>query len=360
MAEDAAEDSAGIGPRPVAPAYLRPTAANSAPHVPSAQHVTPIHRMGEVTSTQDEAGRRLDAGEKAPFAVTARRQQAGRGRLGRRFVSPDGGNVYLTYAHSTGLAPSQRTWMPLVAGLAAVSAIDEVLGAVDVLGTGEVTGASGASGAAGASRVGIGLKWPNDLQTADGRKLGGILVEGRGAQGVLIGIGINLRGPVRDGDGTAVPGAAWLLGEAGIRDGEGPCAPGATRRPERIEDLGDRIAEAIIRSLSSELAALESTDGDAVTAGTAHRYTMTCLTVGQLVRVDPLGETSTGGATPPALVGTAVGIDGRGRLMIDPGDPRADGPVAVDVGDVKHVRPGGPARPTRDADRGVEQEDHST
>ena len=46
--------------------------------------------------------------------------------------------------------------------------------------------------------------------------------------------------------------------------------------------------------------------------------------------------------------------------MVDPVDPLAEGPVAVDVGDVKHVRPGGPARLTRDADRGVEQEDHST
>lgn len=345
-------DSASIGPRPATVTHLR---ASSAPRSPSAARLPavpqspPIHRSGEVSSTQDEAGRRLDAGEQAPFAVTARRQQAGRGRLGRRFVSPDGGNVYLTYAHSTRLAPSQRTWMPLVAGLAAISAVDAV---------------------AGASGVRIGLKWPNDLQTADGRKLGGILVEGRGAQGVLIGIGINLRGPVRDGDGTVVPGAAWLLGEAGIRDGAETAPaeaapaeaspPGGTRRPEQLGELGDRIATAIVRSLGAELAALESTDGDAVTAGSAHRYTMTCLTIGQLVRVDPLGGGGAYGAPLPALVGTAVAIDDRGRLMVDPVDPLVEGPVAVDVGDVKHVRPGGPARPTRDADRGVEQEEHST
>ena len=87
---------------------------------------------------------------------------------------------------------------------------------------------------------------------------------------------------------------------------------------------------------------------------------MTCLTIGQLVRVDPLGGGGAHGAPLPALVGTAVAIDDRGRLMVDPVDPLAEGPVAVDVGDVKHVRPGGPARLTRDADRGVEQEDHST
>ena len=233
-------DTVDIDPRPAVATH---PLAGSAPSSPSAARLPaglqspPIHRSGEVSSTQDEAARRLDAGEQAPFAVTARRQQAGRGRLGRRFVSPDGGNVYLTYAHSTRLAPSQRTWMPLVAGLAAVSAVDEV---------------------AGASGVRIGLKWPNDLQTADGRKLGGILVEGRGAHGVLIGIGINLHGPVRDGDGTVVPGAAWLLGEAGIRDGAesapgdsvpaaaAPVAaspPGGTQRPEQNEELGDRIAD---------------------------------------------------------------------------------------------------------------------
>lgn len=321
-----AEHPAGTGARPA------PPQPPSSPQTPS------IHRLGEVTSTQDEAGRRLDEGERAPFVVTARRQRAGRGRLGRRFVSPDGGNVYLSYAHSTALELSRRTWLPLVAGLAAVSALDAV---------------------AGSGGVRIGLKWPNDLQTADGRKLGGILVEGRGAQGVLIGIGINLRGPVRDGDGTEVPGAAWLLGAEGIRSDAAAPALDEDGRAGGGEALGDRIVSEISRSLARELAALESTDGDAATAGIAHRYTMTCLTLGQLVRVDPLGEDGAD-ARPPALVGTAMAVDSRGRLMVDPVEPLEGGQVAVDVGDVRHVRPGGSARPTRGADRGVEQEEHGT
>ncbi|WP_193105263.1 biotin--[acetyl-CoA-carboxylase] ligase [Brachybacterium sp. FME24] len=301
--------------------------------VPAGMPSPRIIRLGTVTSTQDEAAQRLVAGEAVPFALTAREQRAGRGRLGRRFASPDGGNVYLTYVHRTGLDLERRTWFPLAAGLAAVDALSAVVGT---------------------DGVRLGLKWPNDLHTEDGRKLGGILVEGRGPDAVLIGIGLNVRGPVRDADGTEVPGAAWLLGDRGVRPGVGaPEIDEATR----TDSTREQIEQALATALAAELGALESTDGDADTAGIARRYTMTCLTFGQDVRVDPLGAIGAGGAQARPLHGTARRVDVRGRLVVDleEGDQ-----VAVDVGDVRHVRPSGSARPTADAERGVEQEEHGT
>ena len=157
-----------------------------------------------MTSTQDEATLRLREGQPLPFVLTARRQTSGRGRLGRAFASPAGASLSFTYAHRTGLDPADRGWIPLTAGLATVSTLSQELG----LRAGDQ----------------IGLKWPNDLHTHDGRKLGGILVEGRGADVVLVGIGLNLRGPVRQPDGSVVPGAAWLRGEGGL-------LPEAVRRP---------------------------------------------------------------------------------------------------------------------------------
>lgn len=275
-----------------------------------------LHRRDAVGSTQDEAAAFLRAGEAPPFTLTARRQTAGRGRLGRAFASPDGASLSLTHVHRTAITPEARGWIPLAAGLAAVRALDAVV---------PVTGEDG---------VRVGLKWPNDLHTADGRKLGGILVEVRGAHDLLIGIGLNLRGPVLGADGAPVPGAAWLRGEGGIREEAGAPADGALR---------EALEEALVAALRDELERLESTQGDGDDAGTRRRYTVSCLTLGRAVRVDPLGETGAGGAqsAPPALRGIARDIDGYGRLVLDPGT--GERRTAVDVGDVRHLRPDAPS-----------------
>ena len=168
-----------------------------------------LHRLGAVPSTQDEAAARLRAGERPPFAVTATRQDAGRGRLGRAFASPEGESLALTYVHRTALDPARRGWFPLAAGLAAVRALDRVVPAA-----GQKRGTP------------VGLKWPNDLHTPDGRKLGGILAEARGQDALLLGIGVNLHGP------SAPPTARPCRAPPGC-EGRAGCAPGRSRPTAR-------------------------------------------------------------------------------------------------------------------------------
>ncbi|MEE1616862.1 biotin--[acetyl-CoA-carboxylase] ligase [Brachybacterium sp. J153] len=290
-------------------------------------------RLGEVSSTQDEALRRLRAGERAPFALTATAQTAGRGRLGRRFVSPAAG-LYLTYAHRTALPFARRSWIPHLAGLAALTAVERVGGA----GAGSGGGAGADDGAA--APAALGLKWPNDLHTADGRKLGGILVEGHGTDHVLIGIGINVRGPVRDADGAEVPGTAWLRGPGGLHraapDGAGGgSAADPEADPIATEALVDELGRALAAALHDELCALESAQGDADACGLADRYSMTCLTLGRAVRVDPLGADRSSGETSVTLHGTARAIDAHGGLLVD---LAGGGMTVVGVGDVRHLR----------------------
>ena len=67
---------------------------------------------------------------------------------------------------------------------------------------------------------------------------------------------------------------------------------------------------------------------------------MTCLTLGRTVRVDPLGEAAAGADAPPALRGAVLDVDGHGRLGLDRAD--GEGWIAVDVGDVRHLRPAAP------------------
>lgn len=130
----------------------------------------------EIHQSIDSTNRHLmrEASRGAPSATVclAERQTAGRGRLGRAWVSPYGTNLYLSVL-----------WRDL-GPPAALGGLSLVAGAV----TAEVLHAAGVEG--------IALKWPNDLLWSR-RKLGGVLLEVSGeAQGpcaLVIGIGINLR-----------------------------------------------------------------------------------------------------------------------------------------------------------------------
>lgn len=111
-------------------------------------------------------------------------QSAGRGRLGRAWLSPPGANLYLSMLlhppHGRPFAPS----LALALGVAAC----------------ETLHAFGVPQAR--------LKWPNDL-VAQGRKLGGILVESaNGIAGAVAGIGINLRSAPELAPGAGQPAAS--------------------------------------------------------------------------------------------------------------------------------------------------------
>ncbi|WP_157729723.1 bifunctional biotin--[acetyl-CoA-carboxylase] ligase/biotin operon repressor BirA [Bacterioplanes sanyensis] len=105
------------------------------------------------------------------YAVLAEKQSQGRGRRGRRWVSPFGKNIYLS------LLVSFAGGLQALEGLSLVTAIavERALGRLGI--------------------ADIGLKWPNDVY-AGGKKLAGILLEVTGEYNshcqVVIGIGLNL------------------------------------------------------------------------------------------------------------------------------------------------------------------------
>ena len=107
-------------------------------------------------------------------ACLAEHQSGGRGRMGRRWSSPFGANLYASVSWTFEALPPGIQALALAAGAALVEALDP-----------------------DRSR-GIALKWPNDL-VVGAAKLGGILVELRGEPPgrtrAVVGIGINLRMP---------------------------------------------------------------------------------------------------------------------------------------------------------------------
>ena len=137
-----------------------------------------IYEYGEVDSTSERAFEALAAGTARDGDVhVATAQSAGRGRLGRRWVSVPGQGLYLSVVHLPGTgggAVRPEAAGPAMTMAAGVALFDTVR----------------ALGLAGAR-----LDWPNDLVTDRG-KLAGILVESRGfdpaAPHYVIGIGLNV------------------------------------------------------------------------------------------------------------------------------------------------------------------------
>ncbi|MGH8025476.1 MAG: bifunctional biotin--[acetyl-CoA-carboxylase] ligase/biotin operon repressor BirA [Pseudoxanthomonas sp.] len=126
-----------------------------------------------VDSTNSELLRR-EAPAHGLAALIAERQTGGRGRRGKTWASPLAAHLYLSLSRQFSGGLARLGGLSLVAGVAAAEALH----------------------ASGYGRVR--LKWPNDL-VVEGRKLGGLLVEGGGEHAgpvrAVIGLGLNVRMP---------------------------------------------------------------------------------------------------------------------------------------------------------------------
>lgn len=142
-----------------------------------------VEVLPRIDSTNSELMRRARAGQAEPVLLVAEEQTAGRGRLGRSWLSGTGADVGATLTFSLGLPLQMGDWagFSLAVGLSLASSLHPALR----------------------------LKWPNDLWLED-RKLGGILIETVQAgdrRYAVIGVGLNIT--PRDAAGLRTP-PAWL------------------------------------------------------------------------------------------------------------------------------------------------------
>lgn len=144
-----------------------------------ASSVSALDVAWSLDSTNSELLRRK-APERGADVLLAEQQTGGRGRRGRHWASPIAANLYVSVSRQFSGGLARLGGLSLVVGVAVAEALRQ----------------------AGYERVGV--KWPNDL-LADGRKLGGILVEGGGEHGgpvrAVIGIGLNVRMPEAAAEG---------------------------------------------------------------------------------------------------------------------------------------------------------------
>ncbi len=150
-----------------------------------------LEAFDAVGSTNALALERAQAGDAGRLWLVAKRQEAGRGRRGRAWATPEGNlAATLLLVPATGIAHAAT--LGFVAGLALADAL--AAAAPDIRpGIGIGVGIDGGDLAGGRGR--FALKWPNDV-LADGAKLSGILLEStmleKGRFAVAIGIGVNV------------------------------------------------------------------------------------------------------------------------------------------------------------------------
>lgn len=217
-----------------------------------------------VDSTNTEAERLLAAGAEVPFVVVANEQTAGRGRMGRRWHSPERGNLYASFAFRPDLPPRDMPVITLWFGLAIASCLRDDFS------------------------LPIRIKWPNDL-LLDGRKVAGLLTEARidadRTRDLVFGLGLNIIADT----------ASW---------------------PDAVQRRATTLAAAAAQPLSvnrTAIAVIKATFGAYARFLAGDRKILLRdwknfdALEGQRVEIDRAGE---------MITGIAAGIDSEGRLRL--------------------------------------------
>ncbi|HET9497937.1 MAG TPA: biotin--[acetyl-CoA-carboxylase] ligase [Candidatus Limnocylindria bacterium] len=265
----------------------RPTGSEPLPDWAAAAR--PGRRVGnrvefhpEIGSTNDRARAELAEGGPDGLAVVADRQLAGRGRMGRTWLSPAGVNLLVSVGLRLDLSAERAWWLAAGAALALRFAAQEAVGPATPLS----------------------VRWPNDLVTSDGLKVSGLLVEteieGARVAWSVIGMGLNVNWRRRDMPSDIASGATSLADLAG-------------RDVDRVALLG-----ALLAALDGEVSRIEAG------ASPQARFQSASWLTGREIEVEtPAGR----------LAGVAGPIADNGGLMLD-------GPMirtTVTVGEVIRV-----------------------
>lgn len=124
-----------------------------------------------IDSTNTKAQELAEKGYPSGTLVVADKQESGKGRRGRSWVSPSGTGIFMTLMIKPDINPNNASMLTLVAALAVAKAITSVTGEEAM------------------------IKWPNDI-VVNGKKVCGILTE-MNAQfdyinNIVVGVGINV------------------------------------------------------------------------------------------------------------------------------------------------------------------------
>ena len=260
----------------------------------------PVYYVESVTSTLDLAASLLaDTATPTPHLTTiiADRQSAGRGRLGRSWITPPGQALLASTIISlpVSLHADALGWIVHACALSvrhALAARLEPLGHT------------------------VTLKWPNDVLVDGSRKICGILAQLAPASSpfttaVILGYGINI---AQDSDHLATPQATSLYVEGDTEAGADPTSVSHTLLAQILTGLDSRIRGLV-------------THGNARDCGLADEAANALPLLGTRIALakptDPNGH--------PAMEGVALGLSPTGSLLVRTDDGRTHDINAGDV-----------------------------
>ena len=218
--------------------------------------------LDEVDSTNNYAKKLAASGAEHGTTVIADSQSAGKGRLGRSFVSPKGTGIYMSVIIRPDFSMETARLLTSCVACAAAEAVQELCGAS------------------------VDIKWVNDLYM-NGRKICGILTEAslctetKSIGYAVIGIGINVLG--RDNLGDVLKDTASTVeAESGVKISR------------------NSLCSVLLNKLEEYLGKIETREF-------LSEYRRRELLTGRLITANAGGE---------AITGTAVGIGENAELIL--------------------------------------------
>ena len=233
----------------------------------------------ETGSTNEDAFKLAEEGAEEGTVVFAEAQRRGKGRLGRRWESPDGVNLYCSVILRPPILPARAAQLTFLSVVAAARAIEAV------------------------TSLRPSIKWPNDLLLS-GKKVAGLLnemsAETEKVNFIVLGIGVNINmDRPQFPDDLRHPATSLFL-EAG--------------RPVRRLDIARALLEALDALYDSYL---QNGYGPV-----REEWLARSAFIGRRIRVTFHDKD---------LHGTAEGIDEEGALLVRAPDGRLERVLAGDV-----------------------------
>jgi BirA family biotin operon repressor/biotin-[acetyl-CoA-carboxylase] ligase len=241
-----------------------------------------IQFLSEVASTNTLAMEMAADGTPEGTVVIAETQTGGKGRLGRKWISPKG-NLYLSAVLRPNIPMHKAPLITLTGAVAVASAIRTTCG------------------------LAAGIKWPNDILIS-GKKVSGLLTEMSAEQDsirhIVLGIGVDVNMKMGELPPEVRSLTTTLAAEAGVQ----------------INRLV--LLQQVLRDLERWYQKFLSNDADVL-----EEWKRLNVTVGNRITVSGAGE---------ALGGLAQGVDRDGRLIVRLDDGTIRTVAAGDVTIVKN------------------------